>query len=328
MATLADFPELVGFFSYSREDDDDSRGALSALRERIQRELRGQLGRNMKTFRLWQDKEAIAPGKLWEEEIKSAVGQSVFFIPIITPTVVRSHYCKFELDSFLAREAELGRSDLVFPILYIRVPELEDPGRLKNDPVLALIAKRQYLDWREFRHRDVQSTEVKEGVERFCGTIRDALSATWTSPQERKRQEEVAARQRAEAERKRWEEIAAQEQAQAERKRQDEIAAQQRAEAERKREEEFASLLQAEAERVRQDAPDQAEAAPKDTAENPESALPQWLASKPKSGKALVNTATPKSTSILSSPAVRLLATGLLACLLALIAIGVLLGWW
>jgi len=46
----------------------------------------------MRTFRLWQDKEAIALGSLWESEIKAAVTQSVFFIPIIAPTVVRSAY--------------------------------------------------------------------------------------------------------------------------------------------------------------------------------------------------------------------------------------------
>jgi hypothetical protein len=62
MSSLADLPELIGFFSYSREDDADSQGALSALRGRIQGELRGQLGRTAKTFRLWQDKEAIPSG--------------------------------------------------------------------------------------------------------------------------------------------------------------------------------------------------------------------------------------------------------------------------
>jgi hypothetical protein len=105
MSSLADLPELVGFFSYSREDDDDSKGALSALRDRIQRELRGQLGRTRAEFRLWQDKEAIAHGTLWEEQIKSAVAQSTFFIPIVTPTAVRSRHCKTEFELFLAREA-------------------------------------------------------------------------------------------------------------------------------------------------------------------------------------------------------------------------------
>jgi hypothetical protein len=203
MGSLADLPELVGFFSYSREDDEDSHGALSALRERIQRELRGQLGRSMKTFRLWQDKEAIAAGKLWEAEIKTAVGQSVFFIPIITPTVVRSPYCRFELEAFLAREAELGRDDLVFPMLYIKVPELEDSARRKDDVVLSIIAKRQYLDWREFRHRDIHSTDVKETLERFCAQICETLRRYYLTPEESKQQEATAALERAEAERQR-----------------------------------------------------------------------------------------------------------------------------
>jgi len=236
MPSLADIPELVGFFSYSREDDEDSQGALSALRERIQRELRGQLGRSTKTFRLWQDKEAIASGKLWEAEIKTAVGQSVFFIPIITPTVVRSPNCRFELEAFLAREAELGRNDLVFPILYIKVPELEDTARRKNDPVLSIIAKRQYLDWRELRHRDIHSANVKEAVERFCAQICDALCQSWLSPEERK-QQEAAARRQAEAERqRRAAEAKRREKEEAQRRR--EVEAAREAEAERKRAEE------------------------------------------------------------------------------------------
>ena len=197
MPSFTDLPELIGFFSYSREDDEDSHGALTALRDSIQRELRGQLGRSMKTFRLWQDKEAIAPGTLWEAEIKTAVAQAVFFIPIITPTVIRSPYCKFELEFFLEREAELGRSDLVFPILYIRVPELEDGNRLDSDPVLSIIAKRQYLDWREFRHLDVQSTHVKATIERFCGNICDALHRS-LPPDQRGTPEEITARRQIE----------------------------------------------------------------------------------------------------------------------------------
>jgi hypothetical protein len=197
MSSLADVPELVGFFSYSRDDDLDSNGALSALRDRIQRELRGQLGRSFKDFRLWQDKEAIAPGKLWQSEIERAVGQAMFFIPIVTPTAVKSPFCKVELDLFLAREKALGRSDLVFPILYIRVPALDDTGSAQNDPVLSLIAKRQYVDWCPFRHRDINSTEMKEMVAWFCANIVKALHEPWLSPEERQRKSAEEARKRA-----------------------------------------------------------------------------------------------------------------------------------
>ena len=92
MSSLADAPDLVGFFSYSREDDEGSGGKLSKLRKRIQEELRGQLGRTKRDFRLWQDKVAIAHGELWQGTIKKGISESVFFIPIITPTAVRSSH--------------------------------------------------------------------------------------------------------------------------------------------------------------------------------------------------------------------------------------------
>jgi hypothetical protein len=35
MSSLAELPELVGFFSYSRDDDEDFKGTLSALQDVI-----------------------------------------------------------------------------------------------------------------------------------------------------------------------------------------------------------------------------------------------------------------------------------------------------
>ena len=45
MASLADLPEVIGFFSYTREDDEAYKGRLSWLREAIQQEPAAQLGR-------------------------------------------------------------------------------------------------------------------------------------------------------------------------------------------------------------------------------------------------------------------------------------------
>ena len=53
MASFAQLPELVGFFSYSREDDEAFRRSLSSLRDAIQRHLGAQLGRTRGNFRLW-----------------------------------------------------------------------------------------------------------------------------------------------------------------------------------------------------------------------------------------------------------------------------------
>src|SRR6516164_6382486 len=102
MGSLAQLPELVGFFSYSREDDEDSKGKLTALREAIGSELAQHLGRSRrKDFRLWQDQAAIMAGDDWESEIAKAIGQAAFFIPIVTPRAVASRHCQFEFGSFL-----------------------------------------------------------------------------------------------------------------------------------------------------------------------------------------------------------------------------------
>src|SRR5262249_53754583 len=131
-----------------------------------------------------------------------AIAESVFFIPIVTPTAVRSHHCKLEFDSFLAREKELGRSDLVFPILYIPVPALIG-DRWRQDPLLSIIGSRQYEQWQNLRQLDPSSTEVALRVEKFCANICGALQQEWLSPEERR---EAESRRAAEAERRRQQE--------------------------------------------------------------------------------------------------------------------------
>src|SRR5215831_3945831 len=196
MSSLADLPELVGFFSYSRRDDEHSDKALSSLRKRIYSELRVQLGREL---RLWQDTVGIPLGTRWESQIKKAIAESAFFIPIVTPSAVNSKYCRMEFEAFLARERELHRDDLVFPILYIPVPGLVTADHLGEDEVLKIIHARQCANWTEIRLKDAASPEVKAEVARFCKDIIEALRRAWELPEERRRKAEVAARSQAEA---------------------------------------------------------------------------------------------------------------------------------
>jgi TIR domain len=256
MSSLAELPALVGFFSYSREDDEGSGGRLSKLRERIQEELRSQLGRTKADFRLWQDKTAIAHGELWEDTIKRGISEAVFFIPIITPTAVRSSYCKFEFQSFLAREKELERNNLIFPILYIPVPALTG-DRWRQDPLLAIIGSRQYEDWQNLRHLDVSSSEVVAlRVQTFCANICRALEQEWLSPEERRQAE---ARRAAEAERRRQQEAKIKQRAdEEERRRKTKAEERRRDEDERRRQEAITrfddtALRLAEVEKPRQD---------------------------------------------------------------------------
>jgi hypothetical protein len=112
---------------------------------------------------------------------------------------VRSSYCKFEFESFQAREKELDRNNLIFPILYVPVPALTD-DRWRQDPLLAIIGSRQYEQWQNLRHLDVSSSEVALRVEKFCANICRALEQEWLSPEQRRVAE---ARRAADAKRRR-----------------------------------------------------------------------------------------------------------------------------
>lgn len=168
----AERDELVGFFSYSPKDDQLSDGALSSLRARIHNELEIQIGRD---FRLWQDKQTIPQGVNWERDLRRAVTESDFFILIVTPFALSSASCNAEYRSFLAREASLGRHDLIFPLLYVDVPALQDEELRHNDERLRLIGERQWFDWRDLRHLPTNSPEVTKKVAQFCKSIADTL---------------------------------------------------------------------------------------------------------------------------------------------------------
>jgi hypothetical protein len=58
---------------------------------------------------------------------------------------------------------------------------------------------RQYVDWRPLRHLDVRDTAAREAIERICDKIVEALRKPWVSPEEHRKQQEIEARQRADA---------------------------------------------------------------------------------------------------------------------------------
>lgn len=111
---------------------------------------------------------------------------------------------QFEFEAFLARERELDRNNLIFPILYVSVPALRGEG-WRQDPLLSAVGSRQYEDWQNLRHLDASSSEVVAlRVQTFCANICKALEQEWLSPEERQQAE---ARRIADAERHRQEAI-------------------------------------------------------------------------------------------------------------------------
>src|SRR5262249_37914262 len=67
------------------------------------------------------------------------------------------------------------------------------------DPVLSVVAKRQYQDWLKYRNASVNTPAFRKAIDRFCGEIAKTLRERSILSEER-RQLEVEAKGRAEEE--------------------------------------------------------------------------------------------------------------------------------
>ena len=129
-----------------------------------------------------------------------------------------------------------------------------DEAEWRGDPVLSIVAKRQYVDWRPFRHAVVDSPSLGQAIERFCTKIVETLRESWLSPEERVRQEAEARRRAEEEERIRQEAEAKRQAKERERLRKEALARKRAEEEARKREEAEARKRAEEEERIRLEA--------------------------------------------------------------------------
>lgn len=187
----------VGFWSYARQDDYLSQGKLTSLRSLLMFEVQQLYGRG--EIRLFQDASTIPHGAAWENEVREALGQSTFFIAIVTPNFIQSEWCCREISLFVEREAELHRlhPDLdrrsrILPIHYIDVTDV-DPA----DPeVLTLLNSLQWFDFRRLRHRDFEGEQVRQSISELAEGIKGLLNLRVEDPETVRAREQAAAKER------------------------------------------------------------------------------------------------------------------------------------
>jgi F-box protein 11 len=166
----------AAFMSYVRFDDAHDDGQLSQFRERLAAEVRAQTGEK---FAIFQDRNDIAWGQNWQQRIDEALDAVTLLLVIITPSLFRSPPCRAEFEKFLGRERALGRADLILPVYYIGAREIDDPELREADQMAAVLASRQFADWRELRFEPVTSPLVRKTLAQLAARMRDAF---WQPP--------------------------------------------------------------------------------------------------------------------------------------------------
>ncbi len=147
----------VGFWSYTRQDDQESHGRMAALRRILARELQSRMGTGEQVL-MFQDIGTVNAGGDWQDKITDALAEASFLVVVITPAYLRSQWCVEELLHFHAREQALGRSDLIFPIHYINVDDIDPPDHeaCHDRRVWDILKTRQWLDLRDIRQLDME----------------------------------------------------------------------------------------------------------------------------------------------------------------------------
>lgn len=148
------------FLSYAHRDDELSHGAITMLRERIQEEYTILTGDEANIF---QDTKDIEWGADWKSVIEENLGAAKFFIPILSPTYLRSPYCLGELKRAASMFQELGLEDGICPIEFVDIARTLE--LMHDDQIATLLSDRQRcFSWKEHRNEDPDSFSYRSAV--------------------------------------------------------------------------------------------------------------------------------------------------------------------
>jgi TIR domain len=161
----------VGFWSYVHADNEAEGGRIVRLAGRLRSEYSVLTGDGLQVF---VDREDLAWGDEWRRRIAEALTGTTFFIPIITPRYFRSEECRRELLTFAGHARSLGVTELLLPIVYAEVPNLDETN---DDEAVALIARTQYVNWSDLRLMDEASEAYRQGVNALAKRLMDVAQA-------------------------------------------------------------------------------------------------------------------------------------------------------
>ena len=150
--------DVAAFWSYSHEDDELDRGAIVELAKNLCNEFSLVTGGALTLF---IDRAGISWGDEWRQRVDGALTNTTFFIPIVTPRYFARLECRRELLKFSSQAQSLGVSELLLPIRYAKVKDLTEQN---PDEAIALVARKQYVDWTGLRLQGSSSPEYRTAV--------------------------------------------------------------------------------------------------------------------------------------------------------------------
>ena len=162
------------FLSYARFDDSHNRKSIQWLCNRLTGEVRELTG---VPFKMFIDTEDIRYGEMWDRTIQEALESALFLIVIMTPSYFKSDNCKKEYDLFRKLEKIQKRSDLILPVYYVSVEEIDKERIPPKNKWLDDLVHRQYIDFRSLRFENRTSKGMHKKIVELAGRVSELLKS-------------------------------------------------------------------------------------------------------------------------------------------------------
>lgn len=146
------------FLSYAHTDNEREGGRILRLAKLIGDEFEMLTGSKIEIF---TDRSKIEWGHDFRDKLDSALEETTFFIPVLTPTYFQRDECRREMQTFVSSAQRLGLSSLLLSLRYAQVPDLTPES---TDALKAIAARMQFVPWEEMRFVEETSAEHRRAI--------------------------------------------------------------------------------------------------------------------------------------------------------------------
>lgn len=172
-----DLTTATAFWSYAHADDEE--GQIRRLKEKLDLTYKRHRGEALASFFDRTGKHKIEWGEEWRSKINTTIFGTTFFIPVISPSYLKSSMCRDEFDEFVEKAKTSDLEELVMPILWVPVyPETEDEQRIFD-----AARTRQWVDWTSIRKLDESSSEYRSLIDEMGERLAHAARKVAKKPE-------------------------------------------------------------------------------------------------------------------------------------------------
>ena len=105
---------------------------------------------------------------------------TTFFIPVISPSYLKSSMCREEFDEFADKAESSDLNELIMPILWVHCVSRD---RTKNSGYSMHAKARQWVDWTKIRGLDESSPNYRGLIDEMGERLANAARKVATKPE-------------------------------------------------------------------------------------------------------------------------------------------------